>query len=344
MNIRTTDDQKIGILGATGNVGRTMLSLLAQHNVPAAHIIALASHKSAGQKIDYGTKGDSVTVMDVAGYDFSQARYYIFSAGGQISKIYAPKAIEAGGCVIDNTSYFRMDDHVPLIVAEVNAYLIKDHPFSLIANPNCVLAQVAVALKPLHDQVPIKRVMITTYQSVSGAGEKAMKELEDQTRDVLEKKSLTPRFFSQPIAFNVIPQIGPLLANGYSEEEWKIIQELKKVLSPSIAVSAFCVRVPVFVGHSCVLHVEFEAPMDSTTAKKLLENSPGITPTPHDTSPNTHTNPTPKECAHTNGVYVGRIHTDISAPNSLCLWVVADNLRKGAAFNALQILSILKEK
>ena len=246
--------QKIAIVGATGSVGQIMLEVLNEFGFTADQVIPLASKNSAGLWLPFGD--EVVKVEDLEMFDFTRASFCLFSAGGHVSSLYAPKAVAAGAIVIDNTSHFRMDPLVPLIVPEVNPTSLCGVVPPIIANPNCALAQIAVALKPLHDLVPLKRITVATYQSVSGAGKKAMNELTTQTQEVLNGKTPEPVFFKKPIAFNIIPQIGCLLDNGYTDEEWKIREELQKILDPMIEVSAMCVRVPIFIGHSCAIHAQ----------------------------------------------------------------------------------------
>lgn len=322
----------IAVVGATGNVGREVLSILSDSKFPINKVFALASARSAGKKISFGD--ETIEVQDLAAFDFSECDVAIFSAGSKVSKEFAP--IAAQFCiVIDNTSYFRMQSDIPLIIPEVNGTEIANFANqNIIANPNCVVAQIAVAIAPLHKVNPIKRLVITSLQSVSGAGKKAMDELYDQTKAKLLYSELKCEVFDRPIAFNALPKIGEILDNGYSEEEIKIVQEIQKILSADIKVTATCVRVPVFIGHSVSINVEFEEPMLVTEACDLLYESSGIALIDSESGTQYIS---PSECVGDDEVYVSRVRADQSNPNALNFWIVADNLRKGAALNAVQI-------
>ena len=329
---------KIAVVGATGNVGREILETLSQRKFPARQVVALASRNSAGKQVSYGeTEILDVQVLD--DYDFTGTDIALFSPGSAVSKIHAPRAAAQGCVVIDNTSYFRMDPEIPLVVPEVNAAALKNFRHrNIIANPNCSTIQMVVALKPLHDANPIKRVVVSTYQSVSGAGKDAMDELYDQTKALYAHDHREPNKFTKRIAFNVIPHIDVFMADGKTKEEWKMAEETKKILDPSIKVSATCVRVPVFIGHSESVNIEFTHPMSAEQATELLEEAEGIVV--HDRHENGgYTSPV--ECVGEDAVYVSRIRADETIANGLNLWVVSDNLRKGAALNAVQIAETL---
>lgn len=329
---------KVAVVGATGNVGREALSILAEREFPASEIIPLASKRSVGKEVSYGDV-DTLKVECLDDYDFSGTDIAIFSPGSSISKIFAPKAAEAGCVVVDNTSYFRMDPEIPLVVPEVNPHAIADYKKrGIIANPNCSTIQMVVALKPLHDAVPIKRVVVSTYQSVSGAGKQAMDELYQQTKGKFVFQEAEPVIFPKPIAFNLIPQIDVFLEDGSTKEEKKMVEETKKIMEADIKVSATCVRVPVFVSHSESVNIEFEDEMSVETARKILSKAPGITVV--DTR-ETGGYITPVETVREDDVFVSRIRKDPTVKHGLNLWVVADNLRKGAALNAVQIAEIL---
>ncbi|MBM3467936.1 MAG: aspartate-semialdehyde dehydrogenase [Alphaproteobacteria bacterium] len=331
-------NQKIAVVGATGNVGSSMLSILAERGVPLENVFAVASDRSVGREISYGEEG-ILKVVSLATFDFKSANIALFSPGGKISEQFAPKAAAQGCIVIDNTSFFRMEKDIPLVVPEVNAFTIAEYKNrNIIANPNCSLIQLVVALKPLHDLAPIKRVVLSTYQSVSGAGKDAMDELYNQTRAIYMNQPTKPQYLPRAIAFNIIPQIGAFCENGETEEEWKMKVELQKILSPHIQVSVTCVRVPVFIGHSVAASVEFEAPITSEQARHALKKGPGIIVVDN---ANENEYITPIECAGEDPVYVSRIRKDESVPHGLNLWIVADNVRKGAALNAVQIAEIL---
>lgn len=329
---------KIAVVGATGNVGREILEILSERNFPASEVIALASRNSVGKQVSFGdTKVLEVAALD--DYDFSDTDIALFSPGSAVSKIHAPRAAAEGCVVIDNTSYFRMDPEIPLIVPEVNADAMRDYAVrNIIANPNCSTAQMVVALKPLHMANPIKRVVVSTYQSVSGAGKDAMDELYNQTKALYMHDSQEPKKFTKRIAFNVIPHIDSFMDDGQTKEEWKMVEETKKILDESIQVTATCVRVPVFVGHSESLNIEFTNPITVEDVFDLLENAEGVTVVDRRENGGYMT---PVECAGEDGVFVSRVRKDTTVANGINMWVVSDNLRKGAALNAVQIAETL---
>ena len=330
---------RVAVVGATGNVGREMLNILAERQFPLDEVAAVASARSTGDIIDFGDSGEKLKVANLEHFDFSGWDMALFAAGSGPTKIYAPKAAEAGCTVIDNSSLYRMDPDVPLIVPEVNPEAINGYTKkNIIANPNCSTAQLVVALKPLHDAATIKRVVVATYQSVSGAGKAGMDELFSQSRNIFVGDPSEPEFFSKQIAFNVIPHIDVFLDDGSTKEEWKMVVETKKILDPKIKLSATCVRVPVFVGHSEAVNIEFENPITADEARDLLRNAPGclVIDKREDGG-----YVTPVECAGEDATYVSRIRKDPTVEHGLCLWVVADNLRKGAALNAVQIAECL---
>lgn len=325
---------KIAVVGATGNVGREILQTLSERNFPAREVVALASSRSIGKEVSFGdTK--ILKVQALEHYDFSDTDIALFSPGSAVSKEYAPKAAAAGCVVIDNTSYFRMDKDIPLIVPEVNPDAIGDfRKRNIIANPNCSTIQMVTALKPLHEAATIKRIVVSTYQSVSGAGKEAMDELYDQTKKIYVNQRDEPRKFTKRIAFNVIPHIDSFMEDGNTKEEWKMVEETKKILDPRIKVSATCVRVPVFVGHAESVNVEFENPLSAAQAREILSDAEGVSVI--DVAEDGGYS-TPADIAGEDAVFVSRIREDRSQPNTLNLWIVADNLRKGAALNAVQI-------
>lgn len=330
---------RVAVVGATGNVGREMLKTLAERRFPVSKVHAVASKRSAGRKVSFG-ENDVLTVEDLETFDFSTCDIGLFSPGGKVSAEYAPKAAAAGCVVIDNTSHFRMDPDIPLVVPEVNPEALKDYKKkNIIANPNCSTIQMVVALKPLHDLATIKRVVVSTYQSVSGAGRPAMDALFSQSRSVLTHQPIEVEPFFKRIAFNVIPQIDVFMDDGFTKEEWKMRVETQKILDPRIEVVATCVRVPVFVGHAEAVSVEFERPMNPDTARRILKNAPGVLVV--DTLDPEDGFITPIDCAGEDAVYVSRIRRDPSIPNGLMLWIVADNVRKGAALNSVQIAEAL---
>ena len=334
-------DCKIAVVGATGNVGQAMLSILAERGFPIENITAVASNQSNGRQISYGDVG-VLKVHSLDTFDFQGYQIALFSPGGDVSAVYAPRAAATGCVVIDNTSHFRMDADVPLIVPEVNlGDLVNFRKRNIIANPNCSTIQLAIALKPLHDLSPITRVVVSTYQSVSGAGKEAMDELFEQTRGVLMNSSYEPKKFNKPIAFNVIPQIDTFLKDGDTKEEWKMAVEIKKILSPKLELAATCVRVPVFIGHSIAANIEFSAPITLESANKKLKTAPGISIIDN---PSKNIFITPVECVNEDSVFISRLRIDKTVPHGLALWIVADNIRKGAALNAIQIAEHLISK
>lgn len=329
--------RKIAVAGATGNVGREILNILAERKFPADEVVALASRNSLGQKVTFGNKELTVKVLD--DYDFAGTAIALFSPGGKISAIHAPRAAAQGCVVIDNTSHFRMDKNVPLIVPEVNPEAIAGYKKSgIIANPNCSTIQMLVALKPLHDLAKIKRIVVATYQAVSGAGKEAMDELYDSTKKIYANQFNEPVKFSRRIAFNVIPQIDSFMEDGCTKEEWKMKVETKKILDPKIEVEATCVRVPVFNAHSEAVNVEFENPISVAKARAALEEADGVLVIDR---PQEMIFTTPIDASTKDAVFVSRLRKDTSIKNGLSLWVVSDNLRKGAALNAVQIAELL---
>ena len=329
--------RKIAVVGATGNVGREILNILAERNFPADEVVALASANSLGKKVSYGDEVLDVKILD--DYDFTGTKIALFSPGGKVSAIHAPRAAAQGCVVIDNTSHFRMEKDIPLVVPEVNPQAIADYKKRrIIANPNCSTIQMVVALKPLHDLAKIKRVVVATYQAVSGAGKEAMDELYDSTKKIYANTSSEPKKFSKRIAFNVIPQIDIFMEDGVTKEEWKMKVETQKILDPKIQIEATCVRVPVFNCHSEAVNIEFENPISVKEARKALEKSDGIILLDR---PQEMIFATPIEVSTQDAVFVSRIRKDESVKNGLSLWVVSDNLRKGAALNAVQIAEIL---
>jgi len=329
---------KVAVVGATGNVGREILEILAQRKFPVREVVALASRNSQGKQVSFGdTEVLEVQVLD--DYDFRGTDIALFSPGSNVSKQHAPRAAAAGCVVIDNTSYFRMDPEIPLVVPEVNAHALKDfRKRNIIANPNCSTIQMVVALKPLHDLNPIKRVVVSTYQSVSGAGKEGMDELYDQTKALYVHDSKEPKKFTKRIAFNVIPHIDSFLPNGNTKEEQKMVDETKKILDPSIKVSATCVRVPVFVGHSESVNIEFTNPITPNEIFDIYEDAPGISVTDRREDGGYSS---PIDVVGEDNVFVSRIRADETIANGINMWVVADNLRKGAALNAVQIAETL---
>ncbi len=329
---------RVAVVGATGNVGREMLSILAERNFPADKVHAVASTRSIGVEVSYGEnrvlKVESLDTFDFHGVDIA-----LFSPGARVSAVHAPRAGKAGCIVIDNTSQFRMDKDVPLIVPEVNPEAVAQYKKrNIIANPNCSTVQMVVALKPLHDIARIKRVVVATYQSVSGAGRDAMDELFTQTRAVYVNDPIKRERFTKQIAFNCIPHIDVFRDGGVTKEEWKMDVETRKILDPNIAVTATCVRVPVFIGHAEAVNVEFENPLDEETACAALRRMPGVVVVDHRADEGYVTQ---VEAAGEDAVYVSRVRRDPTVPNGLNLWVVSDNLRKGAALNAVQIAELL---
>jgi aspartate-semialdehyde dehydrogenase len=331
----------VAVVGATGAVGQTMLAILQERRFPVGTLHVLASERSAGEQIEYD--GRKITVQDLAGFDPSGVDFALFSAGGSISKEYAPKFAAAGAIVIDNSSAFRMDADVPLVVSEVNPEALDSIPRGIVANPNCSTMQMLVALAPIHRAVGISRINVATYQSVSGAGRSALEELGRQTANILSFKDPDPKRFPVQIAFNLIPHIDDFLDNGYTKEEMKLVWETRKILGDErIQVNPTAVRVPVFYGHSEAVHVETRSKITAAEARALLEKSPGLTVV-DDRVPGGY--PTPvTHASGTDAVYVGRIREDISCENGLNMWVVSDNIRKGAALNAVQIAELLANK
>ena len=329
---------KVAVVGATGNVGREMLNILADREFPADEVVALASRRSLGTDCAYGDK--TLKTLDLDTYDFTGTDIALFAIGSDATKKYGPKAAAAGAVVIDNSSLYRYDPDVPLIVPEVNPDDIVGYAKkNTIANPNCSTAQMVVALKPLHDRATIKRVVVSTYQSVSGAGKDAMDELWNQTKGMyVPGQEVEPSKFTKQIAFNVIPHIDVFMEDGSTKEEWKMIAETKKIVDPKIKVHATCARVPVFVGHSEALNIEFEEELDEDEARDILRESPGIMVVDK-REDGGYT--TPVECVGDYATYISRIRTDPTRDNTLSMWCVSDNLRKGAALNAVQIAELL---
>jgi len=324
---------KVAVVGATGNVGREMLSVLTERAFPASDVVALASTSSIGTEVSFGERTLKVKALDY--FDFAGTDIALMSAGAAVSKEWAPRIAAAGALVIDNSSCWRMDRGVPLIVPEVNARALEDGlPKGIVANPNCSTVGLVVALKPLHDEAGIKRVVVSTYQSVSGAGKAAMDELFRQTRAVFVADAMESEHFTKQIAFNVIPHIDSFLDSGFAREEWKMMVETQKILDPNIQLTATCVRVPVFIGHSAAVNVEFERPITAQKARALLREAPGILVVDKREDGGYIT---PIEAAGEDATYVSRIRKDPTVEHGLALWVVTDNLRKGAALNAVQI-------
>ncbi|MFD2238243.1 aspartate-semialdehyde dehydrogenase [Aureimonas populi] len=328
---------KIAVVGATGNVGREMLSILDERGFPADEVVALASRRSQGTEVSFGDR--TLKVKALESYDWAGTDICLMSAGGSVAKDWAPKIAAQGVVVIDNSSAFRYDSDVPLIVPEVNADAVSGFTRrNIIANPNCSTAQLVVALKPLHDKATIKRVVVSTYQSVSGAGKDGMDELFEQSRAVFVADPTTNRKFTKRIAFNVIPHIDVFMEDGSTKEEWKVMAETKKMLDPKIKVTCTAVRVPVFIGHSEAVNIEFENPITAEEARAILREAPGcLVIDKHEDGGYV----TPIESAGEDATYISRIREDQTLENGLNLWVVADNLRKGAALNAVQIAELL---
>jgi aspartate-semialdehyde dehydrogenase len=327
----------IAIVGATGNVGREMLEILAERGFPADTIVPLASRKSMGQEVSYGDK--TLKVQALENYDFADCDICLMSAGGNVSKEWSPKIARKGCVVIDNSSAWRYDSDVPLIVPEVNADAIEGFTKkNIIANPNCSTAQLVVALKPLHDHAKIKRIVVSTYQSVSGAGKEGMDELFQQTRAVFVSDPIESKKFTKRIAFNVIPHIDAFMEDGYTKEEWKVLAETKKMLDPKIKVTCTAVRVPVFIGHAESVNIEFENPITADEAREILREAPGCLVIDKSEDGGYIT---PYESAGEDATYISRIREDATVENGLNIWVVSDNLRKGAALNTVQIAEVL---
>jgi aspartate-semialdehyde dehydrogenase len=327
----------VAVVGATGNVGREMLNILAEREFPADEVVALASRRSMGVEVSYGDRILKVKALEH--FDFSAIDICLMSAGSAVSKEWSPRIAAAGAVVIDNSSCWRYDSDVPLIVPEVNADAIAGfRKRGIIANPNCSTAQLVVALKPLHDRAKITRVVVATYQSVSGAGKEAMDELFAQTKSVFQLNEVESKQFPKRIAFNLIPQIDVFMEDGYTKEEWKMVVETKKILDRKIKVTATCVRVPVFVGHSEVVNIEFENLITVDEARDILRNAPGcIVIDKHE--PGGYV--TPYEAAGEDATFISRIREDATVENGLSMWIVSDNLRKGAALNTIQIAECL---
>jgi aspartate-semialdehyde dehydrogenase len=330
--------RKIAVVGATGNVGREILNILAERNFPASEVVALASKRSVGKEVSFGEK-QILKLADLAEYDFKGTDIALFSPGGAVSAKHAPRAAKAGCVVIDNTSHFRMHEDVPLIVPEVNPEALKDYKKSnIIANPNCSTIQMVVALKPLHDLAKIKRVVVSTYQSVSGGGKEAMDELFDSTKKIYQNEITEPKKFTKRIAFNAIPHIDVFMDDGATKEEWKMKVETAKILDKNINVCVTCVRVPVFVSHGEAVNIEFEKEVSVEDAREALDEFDGIVVLDR---PENNVYATHIDAATKDPVFVSRIRKDDSVKNGLNMWVVADNLRKGAALNAVQIAELL---
>ena len=329
---------RVAVVGATGNVGKEMLNILAEREFPVDEIVALASRNSLGTEVSFGDK--TLKTKDLADFDFTGWDIAFFAIGSDATKVYAPKAASQGCVVIDNSSLYRYDPDVPLVVPEVNAAAVDGYTKrNIIANPNCSTAQMVVVLKPLHDRAKIKRVVVATYQSVSGTGKEAMDELWNQTKGMfVPGQEVAPKVYPKQIAFNVIPHIDVFLDDGSTKEEWKMVAETKKILDKSIKLTATCVRVPVFVGHSEAINVEFEEPLDWQEAQEILREAPGILVVDKREAGGYIT---PVECVGDYATYVSRIREDSTVENGLSFWCVSDNLRKGAALNAVQIAEVL---
>ena len=325
---------KVAVVGATGAVGREILTTLSEREFPADDVVALASERSAGTRVSFG-EDEELRVQNLSRFDFKGSEIVLSSPGAKVSAEHSPRAAKAGAVVIDNTSHFRMDPDVPLVVPEVNADAIAGYERRhIIANPNCSTIQMVVALKPLHDLARIKRVVVATYQAVSGSGKAAMDELFNQTRGVFVNQTVRPEVFPKQIAFNAIPHCDVFMEDGSTKEEWKMMVETKKILDPAIKLTATCVRVPVFIGHAEAINLEFESPISEAAAREALREAPGITLIDHLVDEGYVT---PAECVGEDPVFVSRVRSDPTVENGLSLWVVADNLRKGAALNAVQI-------
>jgi len=333
---------KIVVAGATGNVGREMLAILAEREFPIDEIAVLASSRSHGSEVEFGETGKMLKIKNIENFDWNGWDMALFAIGSDATKKYAPVAAAAGCTVIDNSSLYRMDPDVPLIVPEVNPEAIDGYKKrNIIANPNCSTAQMVVAMKPLHDVAKIKRVVVSTYQSVSGAGKGGMDELFEQSRNIFVGDKAEPKQFTKQIAFNVIPHIDSFLDDGSTKEEWKMVSETKKILDPKVKVTATCVRVPVFVGHSESLNIEFENEITAQEAQDILRESPGIMLVDKREDGGYVT---PVECVGDYATFISRVREDSTVDNGLNLWCVSDNLRKGAALNAVQIAELLGRK
>jgi aspartate-semialdehyde dehydrogenase len=325
---------RIAVIGATGNVGREMLQILAERNFPADEVVALASATSVGRQISFG-ENSVLKVHDLAKFDFKGIDIALSSPGAKVSAEHSPRAAKAGAVVIDNTSYWRMDPDVPLVVPEVNRDALKGYKArGIIANPNCSTIQMVMALKPIHDAARIRRIVVSTYPSTSGAGKEAMDELLNQTKSFFVNQTLDAKKFTKNIAFNVIPHIDVFMDDGSTKEEWKMVVETKKILDPKIKVHATCVRVPTFIGHAEAVNLELEEPLDEFEARRLLAASPGVLVVDRRENGGYVT---PQEVTGQDAVFVSRVRVDPTIENGLSLWVVSDNLRKGAALNAIQI-------
>jgi aspartate-semialdehyde dehydrogenase len=332
---------RVAVVGATGAVGRELLKTLEERNFPVSEVIALASGRSAGSEISFG-EDQVLKVQSLDRFDFKGVDLGLFSPGAKISAIHAPRAAAAGCMVVDNTSRFRMEPDVPLVVPEVNPQaLSRATKRRIVANPNCSTIQMVVALKPLHDLARVRRVVVSTYQSVSGAGKEAMDELWSQTRGIFVNEMAPSEQFTKQIAFNVIPHIDDFMEDGATKEEWKMAVETRKILDPDIQVIATCVRVPVFIGHAEAVHVEFESPIDEAAAREALRDAPGVVVLDKREDGGYVT---PADSAGEDAVYVSRLRRDPTVPNGLAFWCVSDNLRKGAALNAVQIAEALAER
>ena len=336
-------DYKVAVVGATGNVGREILQIMSEREFPASDLFALASARSVGREVSYGER-KTLRIQDLASFNFKGIDIVLSSPGASVSAEFSPKAAKSGAVVIDNTSEWRMDPDVPLIVPEVNGdQIIGYKKKGIIANPNCSTIQLVTAIKPLHDTARIKRCVVSTYQSVSGAGKEAMDELFNQTKAIYANQSVE-RYqdkFSKLIAFNCIPHIDKFIDGGDTKEEWKMVVETKKILDANIQLTATCVRVPVFIGHAEAVNLSFEKPISADQARKLLTNSPGVIVVDHRVDEGYVT---PQECVGEDAVFVSRIREDTTVENGLNLWIVADNLRKGAALNTVQIAETLVSK
>ncbi|WP_209347849.1 aspartate-semialdehyde dehydrogenase [Pontixanthobacter sp. CEM42] len=333
---------RVAVVGATGNVGREVMAILAEREFPIEEVAAVASSRSHGSEVEFGETGKMLKCKNIEHFDWSGWDIALFAAGSGPAKEYAPKAAAAGCVVIDNSSLYRMDPDVPLIVPEVNPDDIDGYTKrNIIANPNCSTAQMVVALKPLHDAAKIKRVVVSTYQSVSGAGKSGMDELFEQSRAIFVGDKPEPETFTKQIAFNVIPHIDVFLDDGSTKEEWKMVAETKKILDPKIKLSATCVRVPVFVGHSEAINIEFENELSAKDAQEILREAPGIMLVDKREDGGYVT---PVECAGDSATYISRVREDPTVDNGLVIWCVSDNLRKGAALNAVQIAELLGRK
>ena len=331
---------KIAVVGATGNVGREILNILDERMFPCEEVVVLASRKSIGRELSYGDK--LLKVKNLETYDFNGTDIALFSAGSKISEKYGPTAAKSGTVVIDNSSFWRYHDDVPLIVPEVNPDAVVDFKKrGIIANPNCSTAQLVVVLKPLHDVAKINRVVVSTYQSVSGAGNAAMEELFNQTKGIFVNQAPEPENFTRQIAFNVIPHIDVFMDDGNTKEEWKMLSETKKIVDKNIQLTATCVRVPVFVGHSEAVNIEFEKSISPEKARSILRKAPGVMLVD---DPEDEKYITPLECVGDYATFVSRVRVDSTVKNGLSMWVVSDNLRKGAALNAVQIAELLINK